>query len=620
MRTLFVVSALLIVGGAVGASMASRSASESTKRAALASATEARDRAALAIGKQTRDLVIQAENLADFPKLRAGVTTDAPTVQDLVKDEGLSILADADLYEVWSRGEAAPQLFAMGGKLAPEGASVVGAAKVAETWAGEGTAGLLASGDRFWLVAVVPVKGPTSPHASGALVLGQEVRAADVASWVAPGGVRLFSDDRQMSAGPPFDEMDIEVAAPMQGSFGAARLAVRWPARAAAEEAGQQAFTLVLIPSLALAAILAAVALVRRRSSTQPVELAELPSALGKSLSTRPITPAGSEVTLSSLPRDFGQYRLIEKIGTGGMAEVYKAIKRGPEGFTKLFVIKRILPHVAEDKEFVQLFIQEARLSAGLSHGNVVPTFDFGETEGTYYLAQEFIHGKDLHHTIRRGKDKAHALDVSDALYIASETLKGLGYAHGRKDAGGFPLNIVHRDISPSNILLSYDGEVKVIDFGIAKVENAIHVTRGGAVKGKAMYMPPEQAVGKKVDARADLFAVAMVLYTTFTARTLYSGETIEATLGAAIQGVTDEQMKHIASLGEPIGPILVKGLQKDPEQRYASAAEFLGATSRALGQIAPGYGPSNLGAKMRALFADEMGQEQEALQRALAV
>jgi serine/threonine protein kinase len=224
----------------------------------------------------------------------------------------------------------------------------------------------------------------------------------------------------------------------------------------------------------------------------------------------------------------FGRYRLLERLGQGGMAEVFKAKSYGVEGFEKVVVIKRILPALAESDQFVEMFIHEAKLAVRLSHANVVQVFDLGLAPGTvvggmpsadaYYMAMEYVSGLDLATLLARCRRQQVKIPIEMAVYVAAEVAKGLDHAHRRRDEQNQPLNIVHLDVSPQNVLLSLEGEVKVTDFGIAKAvgvlePTGIEDTRARQLKGKFGYMSPEHAEGERVDARSDLFSLGTVLY-----------------------------------------------------------------------------------------------------------
>ena len=212
----------------------------------------------------------------------------------------------------------------------------------------------------------------------------------------------------------------------------------------------------------------------------------------------------------SSLPARFGRYVLLSHLGRGGMADIYRGIALGADGFAKPVVVKRVLPEATQQEAAVKMFIEEARLSALLQHMNIAQIFDFGEHRGEYFIAMEFIHGRDLHDMMRRVGAKGQGVPVHIACYIAMEVLKGLDYAHRARSALGEPLHLVHRDVNPTNIILSFEGEVKLLDFGVALVGNT---DSGNNVRGKPGYIPPEQLTRKKADARGDIFALGITLY-----------------------------------------------------------------------------------------------------------
>ncbi|WDT79866.1 MAG: serine/threonine-protein kinase [Candidatus Manganitrophus sp.] len=226
-----------------------------------------------------------------------------------------------------------------------------------------------------------------------------------------------------------------------------------------------------------------------------------------------------------SQPIRFGKYLLLDKIGTGGMAELFLAKQTGLSGFEKSVAIKRILPHLTQGSEFIAMFINEAKLAALLTHQNIVQIYDLGNVDQCHYIAMEYIMGKDLRTVINHGKSKNIPLSIGDALLIVSKICSALDYAHRKKDLNGNDLHLVHRDISPQNILVSYEGEVKLVDFGIAKAAMGGQETKTGVLKGKLAYMSPEQAWGKPVDGRTDLFALGIVLYEAVTGERLFSGK-----------------------------------------------------------------------------------------------
>ncbi|MBI2569696.1 MAG: protein kinase [Candidatus Schekmanbacteria bacterium] len=281
------------------------------------------------------------------------------------------------------------------------------------------------------------------------------------------------------------------------------------------------------------------------------------------------------EVEARPKGRPFGKYLLLEKIAVGGMAEVFKAKQLGLEGFEKLVAIKRILPHLSDNNDFVTMFIDEAKVAAQLTHQNICQIYDLGEQDGAYFLAMEYISGQDLKAVIERGKDKEAPLTPQHAALITSKLAAGLDYAHRQKDLEGRDLNIVHRDISPQNILISYEGEVKLIDFGIAKAASKVSITRTGALKGKILYMSPEQAQGLPIDKRSDIFSLGTLLFEMLTSRRLFMAKTEHAIL----EKVRDAKVLPPSSFNKivprELDRIILKALQKNTAERYQSAAEM---------------------------------------------
>ena len=216
-------------------------------------------------------------------------------------------------------------------------------------------------------------------------------------------------------------------------------------------------------------------------------------------------------------PIPFGKYFLLERVNVGGMAEVFRAKTTGVEGFERLVAVKRILPDIAEDEEFVTMFKDEAKIAVQLTHANIAQIFDLGRADGSFYIALEYIHGKDLRAIMNRVRQRADQLPVAFACYVIMKVCEGLDYAHSKHDGAGQFLNLVHRDVSPQNLLVSYEGEVKIIDFGIAKAAGKAGKTQAGILKGKFGYMSPEQILGLEIDRRSDVFGVGICLYELLT-------------------------------------------------------------------------------------------------------
>lgn len=278
------------------------------------------------------------------------------------------------------------------------------------------------------------------------------------------------------------------------------------------------------------------------------------------------------------LPCTFGRYALFDFIGSGGMAEIYLARQKMELGATRRCVVKQILPKLASDAGFSEMLVHEAKLAAHLSHTNVVQVFDLGRADDRLYIAMEYVEGFDLNDLLRRCSRAKVPLPFELATYVIREALRGLDYAHRRVDDGGKPLGIVHRDVSPSNLLISFDGEVKVCDFGIARANTAIgdaaRPELDEAIKGKAGYMSPEHARGEAIDARADVFAAGIVLWELAAGRRLYkAAEGGPSLLEQARRAAIPELELHEIPAGDHLQRILSKALTFDREARYPSAA-----------------------------------------------
>jgi TonB family protein len=271
----------------------------------------------------------------------------------------------------------------------------------------------------------------------------------------------------------------------------------------------------------------------------------------------------------------FGQYILIEKIATGGMAEVWKARMRGVEGFQKIVAIKKILPHLSDNQDFIEMFVDEAKLAAQLNHNNIIHIYDLGKIQSSYYIAMEYIDGFDLKAILRRGQERDHPMTVELALFIASKLASALDYAHRKKDFEEKEMGLVHRDVSPQNVLVSQEGDIKLCDFGIAKAASKASHTQAGALKGKLQYMSPEQAWGRHIDRRSDIFALATVLFEMLTNRKLFTGDNELSILEQVREARVQPPSLHNEEVTPEIDRIVIKALQKDPAGRYQTAGEM---------------------------------------------
>ncbi|MFO0600131.1 MAG: protein kinase [Myxococcaceae bacterium] len=309
------------------------------------------------------------------------------------------------------------------------------------------------------------------------------------------------------------------------------------------------------------------------------------------------------------MTQTFGNYQLVKKLATGGMAEVWLAKQTGIEGFNRHVVVKRILPHLAEDPEFVQMFLNEAKIASRFNHPNIAQIYDLGETGGQYFIAMEFIHGEDLGRVMRRAWSTGQWVARHISLRIVADSCQGLHYAHTRLDERGQPLRVVHRDISPQNILISFDGAVKVVDFGIAKASDQVSNTKSGAIKGKFAYMAPEQAAGKPLDARSDIFALGLVLYELITGVRPLKRDSELATLQAALECKIDAP-SAVAEVPHELDDIVMRALAKAPDDRYADAREMSRAIEQYLLNAKELATSAEVSELMGALFADRLSEE----------
>lgn len=314
----------------------------------------------------------------------------------------------------------------------------------------------------------------------------------------------------------------------------------------------------------------------------------------------------------------FGKYTLINRIAVGGMAEIFLARQAGLEGFEKTIVIKRIRPHLSKQPSFVKMFLNEAKLAAQLNHPNVVQIYDLGKIGETYFIAMEYIFGRDMRRIIPKAASMNIPFPMVYALKIASSVCEGLFYAHQRADIYGNPLNIVHRDITPENIFVSFDGTVKILDFGIAKASTQIEQTRAGEIKGKLSYMSPEQCMGKKLDHRSDIFSLGTVLYEWITGFKLFTGESEVAILKSISEGKIYAPSYFKADIPEVVEKILMRALEKDRDKRYQSAWEMQFDIDQFLSSYE--FTPSNIHLSnfIKQLFSDELETEKKLLMNAL--
>jgi hypothetical protein len=318
---------------------------------------------------------------------------------------------------------------------------------------------------------------------------------------------------------------------------------------------------------------------------------------------------------MPAAPAIFGRYELLEKLGEGGMAEVFKARLRGGAGIDKVLVIKRILPQVSSDPEFIRLFVNEAKIALPLTHGNITSTFEFGDVEGQFFLAMEYIHGQDLATVLHRCGETRTRLPVEATLFIASEIAKGLNYAHSFTSPTGGRIQVVHLDVSPQNVLISYDGAVKLTDFGIASLHR--RPDADGKIRGKACYLAPEQAQGKDVDGRADIFALGAVIYEALTGIRPFDAPEDLAAVAKVIKAEAPPPSQFRPGLPVAVEEVVMRALSRDPAARFQRAADLQVALSQVMFSIAPSYTAQDLAEAMRDMFAWEIVEKLPESQRA---
>ena len=312
--------------------------------------------------------------------------------------------------------------------------------------------------------------------------------------------------------------------------------------------------------------------------------------------------------------KQLGKYIILDQLAVGGMAELFRAMITSVQGFEKLIAIKKILPHLASEEDLVNSFIDEAKLAALLHHQNVVQIYDFGRLEETYFIAMEYLFGKDCRIICKKAIEKNILLDRQNALFIVSRICAGLDYAHKLKDFQGKALNIIHRDISPQNILITYEGDIKIVDFGIAKAASQNTHTQMGMIKGKVAYMSPEQAMGRPIDHRSDIFSCGIILYELITGTRMFSGDTMHI-LSKIRDADYVKPEESQDDLPKKLIEVFDRALQKDPEDRYQTCGEMLNDIEECM-QLGTHPSPQGLAKYMKTLFAEEIVAEEQHLQK----
>ncbi|HTM21379.1 MAG TPA: serine/threonine-protein kinase, partial [Kofleriaceae bacterium] len=315
-------------------------------------------------------------------------------------------------------------------------------------------------------------------------------------------------------------------------------------------------------------------------------------------------------------PIPFGKYLLLDRVSVGGMAEVFKAKSYGVEGFEKVIAIKRILPSMGEDRDFIKMFIDEAKIAGQLSHANICQIFELGRTDGSHFIAMEYIWGKDLLQISNRFKKLGQVMPVDMACFVVSKVCEGLDYAHRKKDAMGRPLQIVHRDCSPQNVLVSYEGEVKIIDFGIAKAASRSSRTQAGVLKGKFGYMSPEQVRGLPLDRRSDVFALGTILYESLTGERLFMGESDFSTLEKVRNVDIQPPTALNRNIPAEVETIVMRALTRDADERYQWASEMRAELQQYLMTRPEVFTAKSLSGWLRQGFAAELEHERRSMEQ----
>jgi serine/threonine protein kinase len=308
-------------------------------------------------------------------------------------------------------------------------------------------------------------------------------------------------------------------------------------------------------------------------------------------------------------PQEFGKYTLLEKIAMGGMAEIYRATLTGEKGFEEDVVIKKILPQYCEDDEFIKMFKDEARIAANLQHENIVKIYDFDIVDNFHFIAMEYVKGKNLRQILDKGKKVEKRLSPVQAMYIIMKIAEGLHYAHTKRDHENRHLNIIHRDVSPQNIMISYNGEVKLTDFGIAKAAQRLTITKAGFLKGKAAYISPEYAKGKDLDQRSDLFSLGICIWEMLTYKRLFTGDTDFKIIRNVLMQESPPPSDFNKNIPKNLDRIVLKALAKNKDDRYSCVNSFFKELKDAFDEIAPDSQKviKDLQKYMKSLFEEEI-------------
>ncbi|HEY0095379.1 MAG TPA: serine/threonine-protein kinase [Archangium sp.] len=309
----------------------------------------------------------------------------------------------------------------------------------------------------------------------------------------------------------------------------------------------------------------------------------------------------------------FGRYELLRKLATGGMGQVFLARQKGPVGFQKLLVVKRLLPHLSEDPEFIHMFLDEARIAGLLNHPNIAQIYDLGDVDGVLYIAMEYVHGEAVSQVNVHARQRKGGLPLGLKCRIIADAAAGLGHAHQARSPSGRKLGLIHRDVSPQNVLVGFNGNVKLIDFGVAKAAGKLSQTVVGTIKGKHAYMSPEQARGEELDARSDVYGLGTVFYELLTNQRLFKRDSDIATLKAVVGARVPPPSEVVPGAPKSLDALVMKALARKREERYQSAGEMqLAIEDFLLAERLPGT-QAHLTAFMKELYAAELDEDRVA-------
>lgn len=321
-------------------------------------------------------------------------------------------------------------------------------------------------------------------------------------------------------------------------------------------------------------------------------------------------------------PHRFGRYIIVDPIAVGGMAEIYRArLAASKEGPDRIIVIKKVIANLSQNQEFLQMFEEEIKITVGLTHPNIIQIYDYGKADEQVFMAMEYVEGKNLRQFVKRLADMKSMFSIDMSCYIISQVCHALAHAHSYKDRmSGKPLGIVHRDISPQNVMISYDGAVKLFDFGIAKAKSASEATRAGVIKGKPSYLSPEQINGEELDGRCDIFALGIVLWELLTAKRLFVAETDMGVLRLIQSAKIEPPSTFNPAVPQALDAIVLKSLTRDKNKRYQGAEEFQRDLHKFLYSFNPSFNPADLSYYAQELFKGEIRDDRERLTKYLAM